>query len=70
MKKCQICNKRYPQPGKPYCWQCRGVLDADLGRSFEQDRQRAQEDLKRQAQENYEGLLQLTTKTFFGIKTF
>ena len=68
MEKCQFCSKRFVQLGSPLCWQCRAMLDADLRRSFALDRQRERQELKRKAQENYEDLVQLTTKTFFGIK--
>ena len=69
MEKCQFCSKRFVQLGSPLCWQCRAMLDADLRRSFVLDRQLAEVELKRQAQENYEALLEFTTKTdFFGIK--
>jgi hypothetical protein len=67
MEKCSICNTRYAQPDRQFCWPCGGTLMRNI-----QEQSDAHEALERQrkAQSDYEGLLAVTTKTIMGVKRF
>jgi hypothetical protein len=63
--KCKICNTRYAQPNRQFCWPCGGALLRDIQQQsivYEQEKK------KREAQSDYESFLEMTTKTFFGVR--